>query len=258
MTDFTHQDLAGSVFEDVNLAGARFRLADLAGADFREVDLTGASIRGALLVNMDLSGEISNLRVNGVDVVPFVEAERDRRYPARPKMRPADADGFREAWDILDRLWQQTVARARGMAPELLHERVDGEWSFIETLRHLVFATDAWVKRAILGEPSPWDPLDLPHDEMPDEASVPRDRDARPSLDEVLALRADRMTAVRHVLADLTDEKLAGMTEPVTEPGYPEQESFAVRRCLQAILNEEWLHRLYAERDLDVLDSRSP
>jgi len=155
MTDFTHQDLAGSVFEDVNLAGARFRLADLAGADFREVDLTGARIRGALLVNMDLSGLIRNLRVNGVDVVPFVEAELDRRYPGRPRMRPADADGFREAWDILDRLWQQTVARARGMAPELLHERVDGEWSFIETLRHLVFATDAWVKRAFLGSRRP-------------------------------------------------------------------------------------------------------
>jgi hypothetical protein len=144
------------------------------------------------------------------------------------------------------------------MAPELLHERVEGEWSFIETLRHLVFATDAWVKRAILGEPSPWDPLDLPHDEMPGEPGVPRDRGARPSLDEVLALRADRMATVRQVIADLTDEKLASMTEPVMEPGYPEPESFAVRRCLQAILNEEWEHRLYAERDFDVLESRSP
>ena len=143
------------------------------------------------------------------------------------------------------------------MAPELLHERVEGEWSFIETLRHLVFATDAWVKRAILGEPSPWDPLDLPHDEMPDEPCVPRDRGARPSLGEVLALRANRMATVRRVIADLTDEKLAAMTAPVMEPGYPEPDSFAVRRCLQAILNEEWKHRLYAERDFDVLQSPS-
>jgi len=186
-----------------------------------------------------------------------VTDELNRRYPDRVKMRPADADGFREAWAMLERLWQRTVERARRMAPELLHERVEGEWSFIETLRHLVFATDAWVRRAILGEPSPWDPLDLPHDEMPHEPSVPRDRGARPSLDEVLALRADRMATVRQVIADLTDEKLAGMTEPVMEPGYPAPESFAVRRCLQAILNEEWEHRLYAERDLDVLESRS-
>jgi hypothetical protein len=52
------------------------------------------------------------------------------------------------------------------------------------------------------------------------------------------------MATVRQVLADLTDEKLGGQTEPVPEPGYPEPESFAVRRCLQAILNEEWEHRL--------------
>jgi hypothetical protein len=45
-------------------------------------------------------------------------------------------------------------------------------------------------------------------------------------------------------------------TEPVMEPGYPESESFAVRRCLQAIINEEWLHRQFAERDFDVLESR--
>jgi uncharacterized damage-inducible protein DinB len=253
VTDFIGENLTGSRFEDVYLTGARFRDVDLTGAHFRLVDLTGVRIRGAALVDVDISGEIENLRVNGVDVVPLVEAELNRRYPDRAKMRPAGADGFREAWDILERLWQRTVERARGMAPELLHERVDGEWSFTETLRHLVFATDAWVKRAILGDPSPWDPLDLPHDEMPDEPSIPRDRDARPSLDQVLALRADRMATVRQVLAGLTDEQLAGRTEPVTEPGYPEPESFPVRRCLQAILNEEWEHRLYAERDFDLL-----
>ncbi len=90
---------------------------------------------------------------------------------------------------------------------------------------------------------------------MPDEPSVPRDRSAQPSLDEVLALRADGMATVRRVIADLTDEKLAGMTEPVMEPGYPEPESFGVRQGLQVILNEEWEHRLYAERNLDVLES---
>jgi uncharacterized protein YjbI with pentapeptide repeats len=245
-------------FTGENLAGSRFEKVDLTGALFHNVDLTGAVIRGALLVNVDISGEILHVRINGVDVVPLLEAELDRRYPDRAKMRPADADGYRQAWDILERLWQQTVARARAMPPDLLHERVDDEWSFIETLRHLVFATDAWVRRAILGQPSPWDPLDLPHDEMPDEASVPRDFSARPSLDQVLALRADRMATVRQVIAGLTDATLAGMTEPVTGPGYPEPESFPVRRCLQAILIEEWEHRLYAERDLDLLTSRSP
>jgi uncharacterized protein YjbI with pentapeptide repeats len=254
VADFTNENLAGSRFEDVYLTGARFHDVDLTGARFRLVDLTRVTIRGAALVDVDISGDIQNLRVNDVDVTPLVEAELNRRYPDRVKMRPADANGFREAWDILERLWPQTVQRARGLAPDLLHERVDGGWSFIETLRHLVFATDAWVKRAILGEPSPWDPLDLPHDEMPDEPSVPRDCDARPSLDQVLALRADRMATVRQVIADLTREQLADQTSPVLEPGYPEPESFPVRRCLQAILSEEWQHRLYAERDLDSLE----
>jgi uncharacterized protein YjbI with pentapeptide repeats len=256
VTDFTSADLTGSRFEDVYLTGARFHDVDLTNARFELVDMTGVVIRGAAVVDVEISGELENVRVNGVDVVPLVEAELNRRYPDRARMRPRDADGFREAWDILERLWQQTVDRARGMDPDLLHDRVDGEWSFIETLRHLVFATDAWVRRAILLEPSPWDPLDLPHDEMPDDPSVPRDRTARPSLEAVLALRADRMSTVRQVMADLTDEQLVGNTEPVTEPGYPEPDSFAVRRCLQAILSEEWQHRLYAERDFDVLGSR--
>jgi hypothetical protein len=246
MADFTREDLAGSRFDQVDFTGARFR----------NVDLTGTVIRGAVLVNVDIDALIADVRINGVDVVPLVEAELDRRYPDRAKMRPADADGFRQAWEILERLWQQTVARARGLAPDLLHERVDDEWSFIETLRHLVMATDAWVSRAILGQPSPWNPLGLPHDEMPDDAGVPCDKDARPPLDQVLALRADRMATVRRVLAGLTDAELAGWTEPVTEPGYPPPQSYAVRRCLQAILTEEWEHRLFAERDLSALEAR--
>ena len=72
----------------------------------------------------------------------------------------------------------------------------------------------------------------------------------------MLELRADRMATVRRVLEELTDERLSGMTEPVIAPGYPEEESFAVRRCLQTVLSEEWEHRLYAERDLAVLEAR--
>ena len=53
-----------------------------------------------------------------------------------------------------------------------------------------------------------------------------------------------------------TDARLSGTTEPVIAPGYPEEESFAVRRCLQTVLSEEWEHRLYAERDLAVLEAR--
>jgi len=171
-------------------------------------------------------------------------------------MRPTNAAGFREAWDVVERLWDDTVERAHRLDPELLHESVGGEWSFIETLRHLVFATDSWVRRVILGDPSPWDPLDLPWDEMRATPGVPRDRDARPSLEVVLELRHDRMSTVREVIDGLTDESLSGDTEPVEGPGWPASRSYAVRECLLIILNEEWEHRLYAERDLDALEAR--
>ena len=256
MTDFINADLRGSRFERTDLGGAEFHDVDLSGARFAGIDFSGAVLRGVELVNVSIYGELLNVTVNGVEIAPLVDAELNRRYPDRAKMRPADPAGFREAWDLLERLWGQTVERARRLPAELLHESVDGEWSFIETLRHLAFATDAWIRRVILGEPSPWDPLDLPWDEMPDTPGVPRDRDVRPSLDAVLELRRDRMSTVRRVIEDLTDASLNAHTEPVEAPGWPRPRSYPVRECLLVILNEEWEHRLYAERDLAALEAR--
>ncbi len=255
MADFVSADLSGSRFERVDLRGAQLREVDLSGAQLRGVVLNGAVMRGVELVDVDIHGEIENLKINGVDVGPLVNAELDRRYPDRAKMRPLDPAGFREAWDLVERLWDQTVERARRLDPELLHESVDGEWSFIETLRHLVFATDSWIRRAILGDPAPWDPLDLPWDEMPDTPGVPRDRDVRPSLNTVLALRRDRMDTVRQVIDGLTVESLDSNTTPVEGPGWPPPRSFPVRECLLVVLSEEWEHRLYAERDLAALET---
>jgi hypothetical protein len=89
--------------------------------------------------------------------------------------------GFRAAWDLLEGLWAGAVDRARELPPEMLHERVDGEWSFTGTHRHLVCATDIWVRRAALDDPRPWHRLSLPFDEMTPDPVVPWDRDARPS-----------------------------------------------------------------------------
>jgi hypothetical protein len=172
-------------------------------------------------------------------------------------MRPTTVAGFREAWDLVETRWDETVARARRLDPALLHESVDGEWSFIETLRHLVFATDAWLRRGLLGDPAPYHPLGLPWDEAPDDRGLPRDRTARPTLDEVLELRRDRMAGMRAFLADLTPDLLAGDTTPVEGPGWPPPVSFPVREPLLIVLNEEYLHRLFAERDLAVLEGRT-
>src|SRR5687768_6129639 len=76
-----------------------------------------------------------------------------------PRSMPKTADGMREAWSIIEATWSQLVERARPLGEALLHERVDGEWSFVETLRHLVFAHDRWVRRTIVGDTEPFNHL---------------------------------------------------------------------------------------------------
>jgi len=265
MTDFIEQDLSGSRFERVHLRGATFHQVHLNDATIRDADLSGISIRGAWmkgarltgveLVDAQIYGELVNVTVNGVEIGPLVEAELNRRMPERAKMRPETPAGFGEAWQILERLWAETVERARTFPPEALDERVDGEWSFIQTLRHLGFATACWVNRTILGEPTPYHPLELPWEEAPDWEAIKLDIDARPPLDEVLALRAGRQATVREVIDGLTPEKLSSEVSPVG-PGWPEEGmTVSVGDALRVVLNEEWEHRLYAERDLDALES---
>jgi len=267
MTDFHQQDLAGSRFEQVHLQRASFREVhlndaefydvDLSGSQFREVFFSGVVMRGVALQNVQIDGELEGVVINGVDVGPLIQAELERREPDLVKMRPNDPDGFREGWDTIERLWAGTVERARALPEDALHERVDGEWSFIQTLRHLSFATECWLYRAILGDPRPWAPLSLPWEQMPDTDGVPCDLDARPTLDGALALRLDRQAAVRRYLATLDDATLASETVPVEGPGWPEQRAYPVRECLLTLLNEEWWHRQFALRDLAVLEART-
>lgn len=97
MADFADADLRGSRFERADLSGAEFRDTDLTGARFQEIDMTGVVMRGVEMLNVSIYGELENVTVNGVNIGPLVEAELDRRYPDRPKMRPTDPAGFGEA-----------------------------------------------------------------------------------------------------------------------------------------------------------------
>ncbi|MCX5059356.1 MULTISPECIES: pentapeptide repeat-containing protein [unclassified Streptomyces] len=137
------RDLADGEFQRADMSGTRFSGVSLNRARILHSALHQVVMRGVEIVDTTIDGEIHHLVINGVDVAPLVEAELDRRHPDRPKFRPATAEGFREAWDLNERLWAATVDRARKLAPELLHASVDGEWSFIQTLRHLAFAGES-------------------------------------------------------------------------------------------------------------------
>ncbi|GGL92474.1 DinB family protein [Nakamurella endophytica] len=251
------RDLSGSTIERVDLSGSRMDWVVLDGVRLRHASLSGLVLRGVEISDTTIDGDVERLVINGVDVAPLVQAELDRRQPDRVLFRPTTADGFRAAWARNTELWAATVDRARRLPPEALHESVEGEWSFIQTVRHLAFATQSWVGRCLLGDPAPWHPLSLPWDQRRPRPGLPTDRDARPSLDEALALRQDAAGLVGRVLEDLTDERLDERTEPLQGPGWPEEgATFPVRECLLVVLNEEWEHRLYAERDLAVLEQR--
>ncbi len=257
MAEFGKEDLSGSTFDWTDLSGSTFRAASLSDVTIRATDLHRVKMRGVELWDVDISGEINGLRVNGVDVTAYVEEELARREPDLVKMRPDDPAGFLEAWELLEKRWDSTVERARHLDPSQLHEQVDEEWSFIETLRHLSFATASWVHCAIGGDPSPWHPLDLPWDTAPEDKGLPWDRAARPSLDEVLELRRTRQAEVRRVIEGLTEEQLAAETTPPDDAGWPPPRPFSVKDCLSIVLNEEWSHRSYAERDLALLQERA-
>jgi hypothetical protein len=239
---------------DHDFTGQELRNVVVRGADIRAGGITDCRLRGVDIWNVEISADLENVVINGVDVAPLIEAELDRRDPERARMRPETPEGFREAWAILEARWAATVERAGSFPHERLHESVDDEWSFIQTLRHLCFASDAWVGRMVLGNPSPWHPLDLPWDEAPGWDGIPWDRDARPGLDEVLAVRRGRQAMVAKVIDQLTPEQLSS-TVTMEEPGWPQLEEFPLSRCLLIVLNEEYQHRQYAERDLAALDS---
>jgi len=186
------------------------------------------------------------------------EDELDRRHPERVQLRAVRTTAdYRAMWDTLERLWSATVARAERLPEPVRHERVGGEWSFVETMRHLVFATDAWAGRAILDEPMPYHRLGMPHSSYPpaEAAALGLDLAARPAYPEVMAVRASRMARVRALVDGLTGGELGRECPRPPAPGFPD-EPHTVAECLSGVMEEECEHRRYAVRDLAVLEAR--
>jgi hypothetical protein len=247
MATFTgSDDLQGAEFVDADLRGARFVGSDLSGVVMRGVDVQGADIDAPWL----LDGE-SALRVNGVDVAPFVEAELNRRFPGRADRRAADPDGLRGAWTALQGTWAATLQRVAAMPAGTVEKSVGGEWSFAQTLRHLVMATDMWLGRAILEIEQPFHPLGQPNVEYETDGSDMSIFSAgTPSYADVLEARAGRVAMVRDFLTTVTSDELAATRRNPHNPDYPE----TTLSCLHVILEEEWEHHRYAVRDLDAIE----
>ena len=252
-----HRFYAGEGGGSEQFRGARFDVADLRGARFTDCDLTGVTIRDGWLVNVSISGYLSNVTVNGVDVTDFVSAELDRRHPERVQFREGQtADDVRAIWDTIERLWAQATERAGRLPAAALDQQVNEEWSFAQTLRHLVFITDAWASRTVLDEEMPYHPLGLPQSWYPaaDAAALGIDLTAQPGYAEILAARADRMAVMRRIVAGLTDDSLGRLCQRSPAPGYPDEERTVID-CIAVVMDEEIEHYRFAVRDLAVLEA---
>lgn len=249
MATFTGSDeLQGARFVGSNLRGARFIAADLSGVLMRGVEVNATSIDAPWL-----SGGADALLVNDVDVTPYVEDELNRRFPGRAERRATDPEGLRAAWSKLERTWAATVDRVATMPPETVDVSVNDEWTFAQTLRHLILATDVWLGKAVLQREQPFHPLGLM--DVGTESDGRHDTSVfateKPSYDAVLEARAGRMAMVREFLATATEDDLAVTRKNPHEPEFPE----TTRSCIHVILEEEWEHHRYAVRDLAAIES---
>jgi hypothetical protein len=247
MATFTRaDDLRGVEFVGADLRGARFVGADLSGVVMRGVEVAGADIDAPWLVHG------GSFLVNGVDVAPFVEAELNRRLPGRAGRRAGDPEGLRAAWSAVERTWEATLERVAAMPVGTVDVSVGGEWSFAQTLRHLVLATDMWLGRAVLEIEQPFHPLGLVDSGTEDDGlDTSVFTTATPSYSEVLDARADRVAMVREFLVTVTPDELAARRK---NPHDPECAETTVS-CLHVILEEEWEHHRFAVRDLDAIDA---
>ncbi|HET6740210.1 MAG TPA: DinB family protein [Kribbella sp.] len=235
-------DLQGAEFAEANLKGARFVECDLSGVVMRGIDIQGGDIDAPWLAE-----EGASLKVNGINVAPYVQAELNRQFPGRADRRAADPDGLRAAWAAVEQTWAAAQERVASMPDGTVHVSIGGEWSFADTQRHLVHATDLWIGRAILGREE-LHPLGLGYTG----GNYPS-QGGKPPYDEVLEARADRVAMVRDFLATATPAEL---DTPRTNPHSPHPET--TRSCLHVILGEEWEHYRFATRDLDTIAAGEP
>ncbi len=246
MSETAPESMRDRTYRGRSLRDSRFVGCDLSGVVVRGSEVAGLEVDSPWLMEGG-----NRLLVNGVDVVPLVDAELNRRFPGREQRDAADPEGLRRAWSALEQTWAATLQRADAMPHGTVDASVGDEWSLAQTLRHLVMATDTWLGRAVLRREQPYHPAGLPHDD--DEESAAFDASdfsaETPSWAEVLEARADRQSMVRGYLADVTPQQLA---ETRANPHAPQHDE-TVLSCLHTILEEEWEHHRYVVRDLDLL-----
>ncbi len=235
------KDFEGATFVRTSFKGALLKSCDVSGVTMRSVDVGGLDIDSHDLF-------FGTLIVNGVDVVPLVEAELNRQFPGRELQKAQTPEGLRDGWVAVQAAWATTVADT---PPEMMDRHVDDEWSLAQTLRHLVLATDAWLRGGIMKIEQPFHEIGqifTGAERMGFDMSI--FRADTPTFDEILAVRAERQQLVTDFLSSVTPELLA---EERDNPWGGDDWHPTVGDCVRVILEEEWAHLRYIRRDLALL-----
>jgi hypothetical protein len=182
--------------------------------------------------------------VGGIAVHPPV-TERQARRLAPLGLLADDPTGLLNVWTRIEQMWRDTVDRALRLPRERLDERMDGEWSLLETLRHLVFVTDSWVSGVIRAGAVGYHRLGIPPDFVTNGRELGLDLEAHPDLNEVRSCRQEGMSQVRQLIEQLDDSEL-------TRPCLARVGRFTVLGAIQVVIFEEWAHNQYASRDLTL------
>ncbi|AUZ87281.1 DinB family protein, partial [Arthrobacter agilis] len=194
------KEFEGAAFVKANFKGATLRFSDVSGVTMRGVDVDGLDIDSHDLF-------FGSLFVNGVDVVPLVDAELNRQFPGRELQKARTPEHLREGWMAVQSAWQETVT---GTPQDLVDAHVEDEWSLAQTLRHLILATDAWLRGGILQIQQPFHELGqifTGADQMGFDMSI--FRADPPTYEEILDVRAERQGQVTDFLATATTDLLA-------------------------------------------------
>jgi hypothetical protein len=232
------RDFEGATFVATSFRGATIRSSDVSGVTMRSVDVGGLDIDSHDLF-------FGSLFVNGVDVVPLVDAELNRQFPGRELQKAQTPEGLRDGWVAVQAAWDETVSNT---PPELVEAHVDDEWSLAQTLRHLVLATDAWLRRGIFGIEQPFHEIGQIFGGAADMGfDMSIFRADTPTFEDILAVRAERQQLVTDFLATVTPELLA---EERDDPWGGGDWHPTVGDCVRVILEEEWAHLRYVRRDL--------
>jgi hypothetical protein len=165
-----------------------------------------------------------------------------------PPPRPVPSvDVARESTSSVIRRLEATMLRASSFSDDERHQRVDDEWSTVESLRHLSFVVDVWLSRTIQGQDDPFHPIGLPPHFMP--STLPGssiDPDARPTFEEACDVLRGRLADLERYVDQLSQHELDRAIGTHAE---------SVAGGLGVIFDELNFHDGFINRDLDKIEA---